>query len=34
MKKIPTVHELRQQGSKVRVTHVRKFYRFDPRTGK
>lgn len=34
MKKIPTVHELRQQGYKVRVTHVRKFYRFDPRTGK
>jgi hypothetical protein len=34
MKKIPTVHELRQQGYKVRVTHVRKFHRFDPRTGK
>lgn len=33
MKKIPTIHELRQQGYKVRVTHVRKFYRFDPRTG-
>jgi hypothetical protein len=34
MKKIPTIHELRQQGYKVRVTHVRKFHRFDPRTGK
>jgi hypothetical protein len=34
MKKIPTVYELRQQGYKVRVTHVRKFHRFDPRTGK
>lgn len=34
MKTIPTVHELRQQGYKVRVTHVRKFHRFDPRSGK
>jgi hypothetical protein len=34
MKKIPTVHELRALGYKVRVTHVRKFYRFDPQTGK
>jgi hypothetical protein len=34
MKNIPTVHELRQQGFKVRVTHVRKFQRFCPRTGK
>lgn len=34
MKNIPTVYELRQQGFKVRVTHVRKFHRFDPRTGK
>jgi len=34
MKKVPTVHELRQKGFKVRVTHVRKFYRFDPRSGK
>ena len=34
MKKVPTVHELRQQGYKVRVTHVRKFLRFDPETGK
>ena len=34
MKNIPTVYELRQQGYKVRVTHIRKFYRFDPRTGK
>jgi hypothetical protein len=34
MKKIPTVYELRQQGYKVRVTHVRKFHRFDVRTGK
>lgn len=33
MKNIPTIHELRKQGFKVRVTHVRKFYRFDPRTG-
>lgn len=32
--KVPTVHELRQQGFKVRVTHVRKFHRFDPRSGK
>jgi len=34
MKKIPTVHELRKKGFKVRVTHVRKFFRFDPKTGK
>jgi hypothetical protein len=34
MKKIPTVYELRRQGYKVRVTHIRKFHRFDPRTGK
>ena len=34
MKKIPTVYELRKKGFKVRVTHVRKFYRFDPRTGR
>ena len=34
MKNIPTVYELRRQGYKVRVTHVRKFHRFDPRTGK
>jgi hypothetical protein len=34
MKKIPTVHELRRQGYKVRVTHIRKFYRFDPMTGR
>jgi hypothetical protein len=34
MKKVPTVHELRQKGFKVRVTHVRKFLRFDPQTGK
>ena len=34
MKKVPTVYELRQQGYKVRVTHVRNFHRFDPRTGK
>lgn len=32
--KIPTVYELRKRGFKVRVTHVRKFYRFDPRSGK
>jgi hypothetical protein len=34
MKKVPTVHKLRQEGFKVRVTHVRKFYRFDPKSGK
>lgn len=34
MKNIPTIHELRSQGYKVRVTHVRKFYRFDPQSGK
>jgi hypothetical protein len=34
MKNIPTVYELRRQGYKVRVTHIRKFHRFDPRTGK
>jgi len=32
--KVPTVYELRKSGLKVRVTHVRRFYRFDPRTGK
>jgi predicted RNA-binding protein YlxR (DUF448 family) len=34
MKTVPTVHELRKQGYKVRVTHIRKFQRFDPQTGK
>jgi predicted RNA-binding protein YlxR (DUF448 family) len=34
MKTVPTVHELRKQGYKVRVTHIRKFQRFDPRNGK
>jgi hypothetical protein len=34
MKNIPTIHELRKQGYKVRVTHIRNFYRFDPQTGK
>jgi len=34
MKNIPTIHELRSKGYKVRVTHVRKFYRFDPETGR
>ena len=34
MKTVPTVHELRRQGYKVRVTHVRKFLKFDSRTGK
>jgi hypothetical protein len=34
MKNIPSIYELRKQGYKVRVTHVRKFFRFDPRTGK
>jgi len=31
---IPTVHELRKKGWKVRVGHHRRFYRFDPQTGK
>lgn len=34
MKTVPTVHQLRREGYKVRVTHVRKFLRFDPQTGK
>lgn len=34
MKKVPTIHELRKAGYKVRVTHIRKFFRFDPQTGK
>lgn len=34
MKNIPTVYELRKQGYKVRVTHIRNFYRFDPQNGK
>jgi hypothetical protein len=33
MKKVPTVHELRKKGYKVRVTHVRQFFRFNPQTG-
>ncbi len=32
--KVPTVHELRKKGWKVRVGHHRKFYRFCPKTGK
>lgn len=31
---IPTVHELRKRGWKVKVGHFRRFYRFDERTGK
>lgn len=34
MKKVPSIHELRKAGYKVRVTHIRKFFRFDPQTGK
>jgi hypothetical protein len=34
MKQIPTIHELRKKGWKVRVGHFRNFYRFDPKTGK
>ena len=32
--KVPTVHELRKKGWKVRVGHHRKFYRFCSKTGK
>jgi hypothetical protein len=31
---IPTVHEMRKRGWKVRVGHFRNFYRYCPRTGK
>lgn len=34
MKHIPTVHELRKQGWKVRVTHERQYFRFCPRSGR
>ena len=33
MKQIPTIHELRKKGWKVRVGHFRNFYRFDTKTG-
>lgn len=34
MKVIPHVSELRKKGIKVKVVHLRDFYRFDSRTGK
>lgn len=34
MKSVPTVHELRKKGWKVRVGHHRKYFRYDPFTGK
>ena len=34
MKSIPTVYELRKQGWKVRVGHHRKYFRYDPFTGR
>lgn len=34
MKAIPTVHELRKSGLKVKLSHHRKFFRYDPFTGK
>lgn len=34
MKQVPTVYELRKRGWKVRVGHHRRFYRYDPYSGK
>ena len=34
MKVIPHVSEIRKKGIKVKVNHLRDFYRFDPKTGK
>ena len=34
MKSIPTVYELRKKGWKVRVGHHRKYFRYDPFTGR
>lgn len=34
MKVIPQVSELRRSGLKVKVNHLRDFYRFDPKTGR
>lgn len=34
MKSIPTVHELRKSGYKVKLSHHRRFFRYDPFTGK
>ena len=34
MKKIPTVHELRKKGWKVRVTHERQYFRYCPKSGR
>lgn len=31
--KLPTIHQLRRQGLKVRVSHQRQYYYFDARTG-
>lgn len=34
MKKVPTVHELRSKGWKVKVGHHRNLHRYNPQTGK
>jgi hypothetical protein len=34
MKNIPTVHELRKAGYKVKVGHFRNFFKYNPQTGK
>ena len=34
MKAFPTVHQLRLSGKKVKITHLRRYSRFDERTGK
>lgn len=34
MKNIPSVHELRKAGFAVKMSHHRRFFRFDPFTGK
>jgi len=34
MKTVPTIHELRKKGWKVRVGHHRKYFRYDPFSGR
>jgi hypothetical protein len=34
MKAYPTVHQLRLSGKKIKITHLRRYSRYDERTGK
>jgi hypothetical protein len=34
MKSQPTVHQLRLEGKQVKITHLRQYFKFNPKTGK